>query len=258
METKYFKVDKKRMKLEKGEGSSVIATLNVKDKDGDVTLPGAFGEQHVNVIAAHNYSMPRLGKGVIKEQDDLAIAEFKFNLDKDAPLAREWYSSLKFDLENGEPLQEWSYGYNVIDSLPGDFNGEPVRFLKSLDVIETSPVVKGSGVGTGTLAMKETPAVFSGKQAAGARTFKEEMELATTSLADVRSLIGRAQSLADLRVKDGRDISDANRDSLKSLSDSLAELQKECEAVIRHSEKDKKAIEAVFLAYQKNRVLLGV
>ncbi len=155
METKHFKVDKKRMKLEKGAGSAVIATLNVKDKDGDVTLPGAFGEQHVNLIAAHNYSMPRLGKGVIKEQDDLVIADFKFNLDKDAPTAREWYSSLKFDLENGEPLQEWSYGFKVIDSEMGDFNEEPVRFLKSLEVIEISPVVKGAGVGTGTLSLKD-------------------------------------------------------------------------------------------------------
>ncbi len=244
MEKKSFKL--KEIKAEKGVGSAVIATLNVTDKDGDVTLPGAFGEQHVNVIAAHDYHMPRLGKGVIKEQDDLAIADFKFNLDKDAPLAREWYSALLFDMKNGEPLQEWSYGFNVIDSEMGDFNGEPVRFLKSLEVIEISPVVKGAGIGTGTLALKDK------------KTFKEEMELATASLADVRSLIGRAQSLADLRAEDGRDLSGANRDSLKSLSDSLAELQRACEAVPRHEERDKKVIQELFLAYQNTRRLLNV
>lgn len=236
-EKKSFKIEK----LDKGEGSAVIAMLNVKDLDGDVTLPGAFGEQHVNLIAAHNYQMPRIGKAVIKEQDDMAIGEFIFNLDDDAQFAREWYSALKFDMEKGEPLQEWSYGFRVIESDMGDFNGERVRFLKSLDVIEISPVLRGAGIGTATLTLKNR------------KTFKDEMEIAIASLAEVRSFIKRSQSLAELRAKDGREISDAKRDGLKSLSDSLAELQRACEEVSSRGEKDSGAIQKLYVEYEKIR-----
>jgi hypothetical protein len=52
-------------------------------------------------------------------------------------------------------LQEWSYGYNVLPPAgPGMFDGKRVRELRKLDVFEVSPVLKGAGVGTATLAIK--------------------------------------------------------------------------------------------------------
>ncbi len=127
---KTFKIDlSKAIKADKpGEGSAVIAELNVIDHDGDVTLPGAFGTQHVNMLPAHDRMAPRLGKAILTEADDMAIADFKFNLSNDAVTAREWYASLKFDMENGEPLQEWSYGFEIIESTFGEFQGKEVRF----------------------------------------------------------------------------------------------------------------------------------
>ena len=220
---KTFKIDlSKAIKADKpGEGSAVIAELNVIDLDGDVTLPGAFGTQHVNMLPAHQSQEPRLGKAVLTEADDMAIADFKFNLADDAITAREWYSSLKFDMENGESLQEWSYGFRIIESSFGEFQGKQVRFLKSLEVFEISPVLRGAGIGTGTLAIK------TGKD----QTLKEEMDKATQSLEDVRAVITRTQSLVDMRTEKGKKVSEARLDGFKTLCDSLEELLKGCETV---------------------------
>ena len=41
-----------------GVVQAVFSTLNVIDKDGDVTMPGAFSEERVNIAAwGHNLSL---------------------------------------------------------------------------------------------------------------------------------------------------------------------------------------------------------
>ena len=134
-----------------GTGSAVFATLNVVDKDGDVTLPGAFGKQTVVIVPTHNWSSVPLGKGTTREAGDEAIVDFKLNLD--SPTAKEWHSALKFDLAEGQQKQEWSYGFDILEESRGEFEGEQVRFLKSLRVHEASPVLVGAGVNTRTLAL---------------------------------------------------------------------------------------------------------
>lgn len=139
---------------EEGSFEAVIATLNVIDKDGDVTRPGAFGKQDVSVLPTHDrFSVP-LGKAKLFERDDKAIAQGRLNLATEA--GKEWHEHLKFDLSEkvGPPLQEWSYGFDVIKSSEGEFEGRKVRFLEELRVHEVSPVLVGAGEGTGTLAIK--------------------------------------------------------------------------------------------------------
>jgi len=50
---------------DKGLVRAVIATLNVRDKDGDVTLSGAFGNQDVVVLPTHNWGHVPIGKGLL-------------------------------------------------------------------------------------------------------------------------------------------------------------------------------------------------
>ncbi len=249
IEFKSFNIDlEKAIKIEKGEGSAVIAELNVIDLDGDVTLPGAFGEQHVNIQPAHDRHAPRLGKGVLKEDGGFAIANFKFNLAPEAVTAKEWYSALKFDMKNGMPLQEWSYGFKIVEADFGQFEGREVRFLKRLKVHEISPVLRGAGVGTQTLALKSN------------MTFKEEMEKAMTSLADVKNLIERAKSLADIRAKENRNLSVDHRNQLQTFKTLLDEVLKDCETVIDQCGDEVDTVVRLQLAYQKtlfeNRTLL--
>ncbi len=236
MEQKLFKL--KEMDGSKGEGSAIIAELNTIDHDGDITIEGAFGEQHVNLLGAHEFHSPRLGKAVLKEDGNFAVADFKFNLDDDAVRAKEWYSALKFDMDNGEPLQEWSYGYDVIDSEEGMVDGKKVRYLKSLKVHEVSPVIRGAGIGTGTLEIKSS------------MTFKEEMDRAFTLLTDVKAFINRAESLAELRAKEGRKLSETNTKGLVTFKTLLTELEDEIGAIV-DSDEGCGDMDKLRLAYQR-------
>lgn len=134
---------------EPGEFSAVFATLNVIDKDGDVTLPGAFGEQKVLVEPwNHNYTAPPVGKGLIREVANEAVVDGKFFLDTAG--GKEHYAVVK---ETGD-MQEWSYTFKVLEADQGTFEGQPVWLLKKLDVIGVSPVTRGAGIGTRTTAVK--------------------------------------------------------------------------------------------------------
>lgn len=134
---------------EQGEFQAVFATLNVIDHDGDVTVPGAFGEQRVLIEPwNHNYQAPPVGKGLIHEVEDEAVVDGRFFLDTAG--GKEHHAVVK----ETEDMQEWSYTFRIVDAARGMFNGEPVTFLKKLDVMGVSPVTRGAGIGTRTTTIK--------------------------------------------------------------------------------------------------------
>lgn len=192
-----------------GEGrvQAVFATMNVIDKDGDVTIPGAFGEQEVVIVPAHNWGSVPLGKGTIREIGEEAIADLRFNLESQT--AAEWFSALKFDLENGTKLQEWSYGFTVKESEWGDHEGERVRFLKRMDVHEVSPVLVGAGENTRTLAVKS---------ANDRRPLGEQIK---GVLEDVRDVSTRIAEIRDLRARKGKDISEERLAEAEAVTEEL-------------------------------------
>lgn len=200
---------------EKGEGLIVFATLNVIDSDEDVTLPGAFGEQVVPIVPAHDWSQVPIGKAKIREDGDSALAEIKLNLKTDQ--GRNWYESLKFDMDNLPPsIQEYSYGYHVVEESKGEHEGREVRFLKKLKVHEISPVILGAGVGTGTLGLKDQ------KQS----SLEDDIKIVQGC---TEKLIKRVASLKQLREKDNRDISKERIKELLGIEALLIELKHLCE-----------------------------
>lgn len=190
-----------------GSGLARIATLSDVDSDGDTYAPGAFGEQRVKVLAAHDWTTVPIGKARVYEDGDEALAEFQLNLD--SATAREWHAALKFDMADGRPLQEWSYGFRVLDAAFEERSGERVRILKRLKVHEISPVVIGAGVGTATLRLKH------------GRPFREHAAAVIEAVAD---LAERAREVADLRAKSGRTISAERREQLDEVRNALAGL----------------------------------
>lgn len=139
-----------------GKVQAVFSTLKVIDKDKDVTLPGAFGQQDVRISAYNHQSwqgeLP-IGKGVINEQGDEAILNGQFFMD--VPKARDTFITVK----NLGGMMEWSYGYDVLSAEKGtwpDSQGKdaPVQILKKLKVHEVSPVLLGAGENTRTLSAK--------------------------------------------------------------------------------------------------------
>jgi hypothetical protein len=205
------------LKLSDVEGvfRATIATLNVKDKDGDVTLPGFFGKQTVPILIGHDWGMIPVGKGQILEDGNKAVLEAKLNLeDANAKSAYEW---LKFDFENGTPGQEFSYGYSLEEGgfKSGQFKGEDVRFLQptkdgnpGAKIHEASLVLVGAGEGTGTQVVKTVLVPREGLK------FSEHI---TAVLAAVSAFVERARSLADLRAKEDRTLSDDNLEKIREL-----------------------------------------
>lgn len=151
-------MDRKRLlgveikNADRGEVEAVFATFGVKDTDGDVTLPGAFENGAPVRISAYGHGswdgrLP-VGKGVIRTGVTESAVAGRFFLQTTG--GRDTFEVVK---EMG-PLQEWSYGYDALDTYAGDHKGERVRFLPKQIVHEVSPVLVGAGVGTRTLSTK--------------------------------------------------------------------------------------------------------
>lgn len=195
-----------------GELSVVFATMGLWDKDGDWAEPGFYGKQDVVMVPAHDWNHVPIGKGTTREVGNLAVADIKMNLDIQA--AKDWRSAIMFDLANGRPVQEYSYGFKILDggAVEGERAGRKGRILQPREdgtpgskIWEVSPVMVGAGEGTHTLTAK-------------GMKFLDE---ADAVLAAADALVVRGKSLADLRAKDGRDMSAANKERLAALADSL-------------------------------------
>ena len=241
-----------RMELKadsEGSFTARIATLNVVDSDGDLTVPGAFKANTPVLVSAYQHgswsgALP-VGRAVLNEKGDEVIAEGQFNLNM--TLGREHYEAVKFTDE----LQEWSYGFMVtkvandeeLDSWAREHDGaRPQRIIKSVDPFEISPVLKGAGVGTATLGIKS------------GMPYAEHMDAV---LAAVDSATDRTKSLAGLRRKEGRDLSAANRKRIEELVHSLSEVKAELETVLVEPEDHAKEIDALFLEYAQIQLELS-
>jgi hypothetical protein len=205
-------IDKK--KLDAGELAVCFATLKAWDKDMDWTEPGFFGNQEVQFIPVHDWDHVWMGKAVTHEEGNMAVADVKMNLGIQA--AKDWHSAIKFDLETGNPIGEYSYGFKILEggSESGEREGKRGRILRPREdgtpgckIYEISPVLVGAGVRTRTLAAKTDGFRFS--------------DQAEAALADVKELIARAKSLAELRAKEGRELSAENRERLAKVLDEL-------------------------------------
>ncbi len=208
-----------------GSFTARIATLNVIDKDGDVTLPGAFPAGKVINISAYMHSswqdaLP-VGKAVIVERGDDVLVEGEFNLNTIS--GKEHYEAMKFAPE----LSEWSYGFpppTTDETSEWNENPKVRRVLKSLDVFEVSPVLRGAGVNTALLAIKS---------ANQGMTFTDHAE---TVLAAVTGLVERAKSLAGLRASEGRTLSEASLKHITSVRKVIGEAACELDRLVEPKE----------------------
>lgn len=183
-----------------GQVEAVFATLNVKDKDGDVTVKGAFQSGSPVKISAYNHAswqgaLP-IGKGTIHEEGEHVVFRGEFFDTQAAQDTRKTLAGL------GD-MGEWSYGFDVLKSEPGDFKGEQVRYLKSMRVHEVSPVMIGAGVGTHTRSVKGDDT-----------TLTEAVEAAL-------KVIERAERVEALRAEKGLALTGATRSSLEGLDEAI-------------------------------------
>ncbi len=141
---------------EQGIVEAVIATLGVKDKDGDVAFKSSFTDGAPVVISAYGHTSWKgalpYGHAVLKVSDTEAVIEAQFLMD--TTHGRDAFLTVKALGEVG--LQEWSYSLHDVKAHRGEHNGEKVNFLDTIRVKEASPVLEGAGINTRNLATKDS------------------------------------------------------------------------------------------------------
>lgn len=207
---------------EAGKGRARLAQLSAIDSDGDTYQPGAFswpegGGQWVMMIPAHDRRAMPFGKAWVFEEGDWALADFTLNLDT-IP-GREWHAALKFDLATGKPVQEYSYGFQTLDADSAQRGSAWSRRLKKLKLDEISPVLRGAGVGTGTVTIKSAEL----KEAKFAPLIAGLGELATAIEADPTMLSATGlKQLGDIHAALGKAL-EPNADGDQLVDTALAE-----------------------------------
>lgn len=207
-----------------------FSRFDVVDSDDDITRGGSMPAGKGVPMSAYGHSSwdgaPPTGKGVIGERDSLGIFDGSFFMETDQ--GRNAYHTTKAMAD----LQEWSYGYNVLDGSSITMDGKRVRELRKLDVYEVSPVLKGAGVGTGTLAIK------SGSPGPDA-PYAEHLAWV---LDEVKALSGRSTDRAAWRAKEGRSLSEANRAQLSELRKGLSAIGIDLDDLLTVSDPAKQAL----------------
>lgn len=138
----------------KGEVEVVFATLGVKDHDGDIILPGAIKDGAEIDISGYGHSVWKgdrpVGIGTIHEVGDELVMKGRYFMDVDD--ARNDFYTVKGLADAGRG--EWSFGLVDIVATKGTHNGVSGNLISSVEVPEVSPVWKGAGINTRTLAAK--------------------------------------------------------------------------------------------------------
>ena len=149
MDTKGISVGVEIKNEARREISCVFSTFNIIDSDNEVVVPGAVPHGKAVMISSYGHGVwkgvPPVGRGMISTTSTEATFTGSFF---DSAAGHEHFAVVK---EMGD-LQEWSWGFSVQDAEYGQFQGQRVRFLKSLTPYEVSPVLKGANPATRTLA----------------------------------------------------------------------------------------------------------
>ena len=145
-----------------GEAEGAItarfATLEVVDRDGDYTEPGAFGgaagQTGIKISGWNHSSMltPALPVGAGRIYEDGKSAIFEGNIFTDTVGGRDLHETMKA-MKAAEVPIEISYWYDATDWEHGDGKSMKRR-LKKVDVFEVSPVSRGAGVDTALIGIK--------------------------------------------------------------------------------------------------------
>lgn len=223
-----------------GRLRAAFSVFDEIDSDGDVVRASAFTPgQAVPLVWSHDWARP-IGKGTVAIEGNAAVFDGGFFLNtRDG---RDAYETVKAMSE----LQEFSWGFHILDAAPITVNGAQVREILKAELFEVSPVLVGANRNTRTLALKggEPIEAHSGRV-----------------LAEVVDYVARERSLADLRAKEGRALSATRRTRLTGMQASLREHADELEALLIETAPPEKAARAAavmaeFLALDARR--LGV
>jgi len=218
---------------EEGEILVAFAETDAVDREQDYTFPGAFPSKAMPISHFNHGSWPErggyptTGRVDISEQEKKAIAKGTFFMD--TTHGRDAYHTVKGMAE----LQEWSYGYSVLEKAAPPAGVKARRGLKSVNPYELSPVLIGAGANTRTLDIKSLLSAdlealgddeeFITLLKGGPLASLPFAEMSSRVLRDVEDFAARAGAIASMRVKEGRAISTARMETLRQHRQALAD-----------------------------------
>ncbi len=142
---------------DQGTVRAVIATLGVVDRDGDIIRKGAIPDGARVAVSAYGHDAVwgnrPVGKGTLSTEGNKVLFDGRIFLNTTD--GRDTFEVLK---EMGAD-QEWSFGFRIMgEEVPADDEKKSGawRILTKLDAFEVSPVLVGAGIGTRTLAVKQS------------------------------------------------------------------------------------------------------
>ncbi len=231
-----------------GKVEAVFSIFNEIDSDGDVVLPDSiksgYGDRGVAMVWGHDWK-DVIGRGEIKQDGSKATFNGQFIMDTER--GREAFNTVK---AMGD-LQQWSFGYEVIDSENGKFTKDgqetDVRYLKDLRVWEVSPVLVGANQNTHTLAVKN--ATQEVNDDSDKKRFTDEIDELRKSLAHS---IERIRDLISLRLEKGKKLSEKSSNAIIELTNDIQEAYQDLddmlnvglrdELVVNKTDEDEKLI----------------
>ncbi|MBS6031146.1 MAG: HK97 family phage prohead protease [Kocuria rhizophila] len=149
---------------EDGTFEAVVSAFGNIDSYGDVMVKGAFERTlaewrenggEIPFLWSHASNDPMsyvAGIHEAKETDEGLLVRGQFDLDTDQ--SRQAYKLLK----SGR-VREFSFGFIVRDAEDGEKNGEHVRYVKDVDLLEASMTILGANPATRLVAIKSTPTI---------------------------------------------------------------------------------------------------
>ena len=234
---KLFKtVSMKAVDEVEGKVEAVFSNFNEVDSDGDVVLPNAiksgYGDRGVAMVWAHDWKRV-IGRGEIVDDGTKAIFKGQFIMDTQE--GKDAYNTVK---AMGD-LQQWSFGYEVLDSEKGMFKKDSdteieVRYLNDVKVWEVSPVLVGANQNTYTMAVKQDKP--KGKK------FSEEVEDVLTTLT---SLVKRARELTALRLSKEKTLSEESTLLISDLQDALQEAHQDIDTLLSVAAPEEAEVETI-------------
>ena len=244
-----------------GIAEMIVSVFNNEDAGKDIVMPGFFAESlatrrtadgrpRAKGVWSHDWLSPiantldarelYAGDPLLPPQlQNLGGLWIKGQFNLDTQRGREAFSDLQFGT-----VDEFSIGYSA-DVVQYDSEADTRKLVKGT-LYEWSPVLVG---------MNDATALLNTKRSEG-QTLEAQ---GATALAAVAAYTERLRSIADLRAKEGRVLSSANRDRLASLKDSLASVLADIEELLAATEPPAKGadVAALWAHYQRTLARLN-
>jgi HK97 family phage prohead protease len=227
-EVKFLTTDEVEGKVE-----AVFSVFNEVDSDGDVVLPKSIksghGDKGVAMVWGHDWK-DVIGRGEIVQDDHRATFKGQFIMDTQA--GRDAFNTVK---AMGD-LQQWSFGYEVLDSEQGLFQKDSgdieVRYLKDVKVWEVSPVLVGANQNTETVLVKNQDTQKEVKQEVKEETGTRFNEDVDNLLIRLSAVLKRAKELTALRISKEKLLSEGSTDTLVDLQDTIQEVYQDLDTLL--------------------------